>query len=207
MRRLKSLLAAVLIMVSSSASAQFIQNNSSSSGINYDSGWNEFTFDLGYGNTYYTEDNDYNEDMWGFAFNYGRGIHLAQSNGITLRPNVGILIGYQDVSDINVTWVSLTPKIDFGYHFIFPGSSISIFPYIGLTTRINTWGQIDDDGDTYDLFDDDEGEANRFQIGGRTGFDVHFNRFILGFTYEQDFSEFTDDVKCWQLNLKLGWCF
>lgn len=199
MRRLKSLLAAVLIMVSSSASAQFIQNNSSSSGINYDSGWNEFTFDLGVGNIYNTEYSGYDGTIYGFSFNYARGIHLNRSNGLTLRPSAGIFGAYQDSYDINFS--SLTLKVDFGYHFIFPNSSISLFPYIGLTTRTNVWGQKDDE----DLFDD--WGVNRFQIGGRSGFDAHFRKFILGLTYERDFSEFDTNVKIWYVNLKLGWCF
>lgn len=213
MKNFKSLLAAVLIAVSSSASAQFIQNGNKNNSNSYNAGWNEFTFDLGYGNSYYTEDGDYNEDIGLFAFNYAHGIHLTRTNGLTLRPSVGVLVGYLSEDDyyynkdMTTVFVSLTPKVDFGYHFIFPNSSISIFPYIGLTTRINTWGQIDIDGDTYDLFDEDEGDANRFQVGGRIGCDAHFNKFVLGLTYEHDFSNFSDDVRIWHLNLKLGWCF
>lgn len=110
-------------------------------------------------------------------------------------------------SDITTVFVSLTPKIDFGYHFIFPNSSISIFPYIGLTTRFNIWGQIEIDDETYDLFDDDEGDYSRIQIGSRIGVDAHFNKFVLGLAYEHDSSEIDGGFKLWFLNLKLGWCF
>lgn len=205
---------AMLTMVCNAASAQSA------------SGWNEFTFDLGYGNSYDTEDDDYNEDIWGFSFNYGRGIHLSSNNGLTLRPGAGILVGYQHVDgdryydsyydsyygyyddyDKNTVCVSITSKLDFGYHVIFPGSSVSLFPYVGLTTRFNVWGQIDYDDETYDLFASDEGDANRVQVGGRIGFDAHFSRFVLGMTYEHDFSEFAENIKLWNVNLRLGWCF
>lgn len=194
MKQLRLWLAALLVIASVPASAQL-----------YNAGWNEFSFDLSYGQVYATKGGG-NQDLGAVAFNYARGIHLTRSNGLTLRPGVGVLVGYADVWD-GATFVSLTPKVDFGYHFTFPNSKVSLFPYIGLTTRINTWGEIKYDDETLDLFDKDEGGANRFQVGGRVGFDVHFNRFVLGLTYEHDFSEFADYAKVWNLNLKLGWCF
>lgn len=104
-------------------------------------------------------------------------------------------------------FVSVTPKLDFGYHVVWPNSSVSIFPYIGITTRINAWGEGSYDGKTWDIFDEDEGGSERFQVGGRIGFDAHFNKFLLGFTYENDFSEISENVKIRSINLKLGWCF
>lgn len=215
MKTIKLLLAAALVMIGTSASAQFTtssRSQSTSSSKNINAGWNEFTFDLGYGQSYYIGhgDND-DEDVWGVSFNYGRGIHLNRSNGLTLRPGVGVLVGYKEADgyydDVKTTLVSITPKVDFGYHFTFPNSSISLFPYVGLTTRVNVWGQTDYDDDTYDLFDPDEGDANRFQVGARFGFDAHFNSFVLGLTYEDDFTEFSEDIKIRDINLRLGWCF
>lgn len=175
----------------------------------YNAGWNEFTFDLGSGKIYYTGKGDAaDEDAYFFSFNYARGIHLSRDNGFTMRPGIGILVGSLD-DDSNPIFTSITPKIDFGYHVTWPNSSISIFPYIGLTTRINVWGQYEDDyyDETYDLFDSDEGDADRFQIGARIGLDAHFNKFVLGLTYDNDISEFADKLKIWTINLKLGWCF
>ena len=221
MKTVKFFLAVMLVMIGTSASAQFTSSpRSHASSKNVNSGWNEFTFDLGYGQTYYTGDHDIDsEDIWGVSFNYGRGIHLNRSNGLTLRPGTGVLVAYQNTDghydDVNTVVVSITPKVDFGYHFTFPNSSVSLFPYVGLTTRVNVWGQIDYNDETYDLFDSDEGDANRFQVGGRIGFDAHFNHFVLGFTYEQDFTKFSEynyrgfseDIKIRDINLRLGWCF
>jgi len=207
MKKINFFLAAALMMVGTSANAQFVQGSNSSSSNRYNAGWNEFTFDLGYGKLY-ADEGDGDADLGTVAFNYARGIHLTRSNGLTLRPGAGLLVGYADIYD-GATFVSLTPKVDFGYHFTFPSSSVSLFPYVGITTRINLWGQIQDDYDdeTYDMFDEDEGGGKRFQAGLRIGFDAHFNRFVLGMTYENDLTEFGDNVKLWQLNLKLGWCF
>lgn len=52
----------------------------SASAQSYNAGWNEFTFDLGYGKTYYTgSGNSSDEDIYGLAFNYARGISYYQS--------------------------------------------------------------------------------------------------------------------------------
>lgn len=197
MKNFRFMLLTALMMICATANAQ-----------SYNAGWNEFTFDIGYGNTYYDgSGSSSHEDITTLSFNYARGIHLTRSNGLTLRPGVGILYGYQDANGAETNFLSVTPKVDFGYHVVWPNSSISIFPYVGLTTRINAWGEIDYNGHKYDLFDSDEGNANRFQVGGRIGFDVHFNKFVLGLTYEHDFSEITEDVKMWTCNVKIGWTF
>lgn len=198
--------------ISKRIDSHFVQSDSYDGGERYNAGWNEFTFDIGYGYTYESGSYD-NEDIATVSVNYARGIHLNRSNGLTLRPVTGVFYGYQDKKinkihdysyDRKKYFFSITQKLDIGYHVVWPNSFISIFPYAGVTTRINVWGEIDRNGKKDDLFGS---YYNYFQVGGRVGFDVHFKKFLLGVTYEYDFSDFYDDAKIGTANLKLGWCF
>lgn len=211
MKSIRFLLAIMLFMVGTVANAQVATRGHAADNQRYNAGWNEFSFGLSDGNLYESGDFGDGLDLYGLSFNYGRGIHLSRSNGLTLRPSIGLYTSYLDQTGIfdslELYFVSLTPKVDFGYHFVFPNSVISLYPYMGIAMRFNTWGKLDAGFGRINFFDSNEGDANRIQAGLRTGIDAHFNRFVLGMSMEGDLTEFIGDLRIFSLNLKLGWTF
>lgn len=211
MKNIRFLLATTLIMVGTAANAQQATRGNAADNQRCDAGWNEFSFGLSDGTLYESGDFGDGLDIYGLSFNYGRGVHLSRSNGLTLRPSIGVYASYFDQTgfydSLEMYFVSLTPKVDLGYHFQFPHSVISLYPYVGIAMRLNMWGKLDTDYGKIDLFDDNEGNANRIQAGLRTGIDAHFKRFVLGINMEGDLTKFMSNLRIFSLNLKLGWTF
>lgn len=211
MKNIRFLLASALFWVGMTVNAQQTAQGNAADNQRYNAGWNEFYFNLSDGNLYESGDFGDGYDLFGLSFNYGRGIHLSRSNGLTLRPSIGVNVSYLDQTwgfeSCEMYFVSLTPKVDFGYHITFPHSVISLYPYAGIAMRINACGELDMGNGDIDLFASDEGNANRFQVGLRTGFDAHFKRFVIGTSVEGDLTKFVGPLRIFSINLKLGWAF
>lgn len=200
-------------LITTAANAQIVSSTSRSiSEVKTVSrGWNELNFGVDFGNL----DVD-DEDGHGFttlSLGWAWATPVSSTTPLFLRPGAALQYSFwsdeDDYEKVSLKWLSVAPTCDFGYLFT-PTSSISIFPYVGITTRLNLWGEETwedkkyEEEEDYDLFDSDEGDCKRFQIGWRIGCDFQFNRFILGIGYGMDFSEFAEDTKISSFNVKVG---
>lgn len=171
--------------------------------------WQELTFDAEIGTiTTNYDDGDDARNYTGLKIGWARAIPVSQSVSLYVKPGVDLQYIFSNDDNYNlekISFVSVVPACDFGYLFTFGGSSIELFPYIGLTARVNLWGQgTYYDEEDIDLFDSDEGDCNRFQLGLRSGIDAHFGNFIVGIGYGTDLMEFAEDTKTSNFNVKVG---
>jgi len=211
MKHLFLTIAAALIATAANAQIVSSTSRSISEVKTVSRGWNELNFGVDFG-SFDVDDGD------GFNFTtlslgWAKAIQVSNSTPLFLRPGAALQYSFwsdgDDEEKVTGKWLSVAPTCDFGYLFT-PSSSISIFPYVGLTTRFNIWGEEKyesdyyDEEESYDLFDSDEGDCKRFQIGWRIGCDFHFSRFILGVGYGMDFNEFAEDTKISSFNVKAG---
>ena len=150
------------------------------------------------------------ESFSGLAFNYTNATSLTQSFPLFLEWGIGAQYSYHDEDDVSTKWVSLKVPVNIIYDFQLPNTSINIDPFVGLKLRGNVWGEIKNDyyDESWNLFDEDEGDASRFQIGWNIGVKARFNnKFFVGIAYGSDFSEFTDDTTINEVSLSLGLVF
>lgn len=209
MKHLFLTIAAVLIATAASAQIVSSTSRSISEVKTVSRGWNELNFGADFG-SFDVDDGD-GVNFTTLSLGWAKAIQVSNATPLFLRPGVALQYSFwsddYDEEEISGKWLSIAPTLDFGYLFT-PNSSISIFPYAGVTTRFNVWGEekytYRDEEETYNLFDSDEGDCKRFQIGWRIGCDFHFSSFILGVGYGMDFNEFAEDTKISSLNVKAG---
>ena len=177
------------------------------------SGWS--TFGIEYLPSTWNGDGD-SESFNGLALNWTRASSLSQSQPLFLEWGIGAQWSFYSDSegstDIDINYVSLKVPINFIYDFQIPNSTINLDPYIGIRLRGNIWGEEKIESyrydESYNLFDSDEGDCNRFQVGWRIGLKVRFNNsFYLGIGYGTDFNEWADDVKINEASISLGLVF
>lgn len=95
----------------------------------------------------------------------------------------------------NARWISLAPAVDAGYFIRFGKSGIGLFPHVGLTSRINLFGQkkvhIENQDFSFGLY---EGKSyKRFQLGWEWGVDLYVSRFSAGLSFGKDILPFSDN--------------
>lgn len=152
----------------------------------------------------------HSESFTGFAVNYTNAISVTQSAPVFIEWGIGAQYSYKSEDGVSIRAASAKVPLNVIYDFAIPSTNINLDPYVGLKFRINAWGEIeyDDYDKTYDLFDKDEGDCSRFQIGGQLGLKARFNnKFFLGVGYSFDFNEIHDDVKVSEVSLSLGLVF
>ena len=170
-------------------------------------GWS--TFGLEYLPSNFKYDG-HSESFSGFAVNYTQAISITQSAPLFIVWGVGAQWSTWSEDDDKINFVSMKVPINLVYDFQIPGTNINLDPYVGINLRGNVWGELKNDyyDDTYNLFDSDEGDWNRFQIGGHLGVKARFNNsFFVGIGYGFDFNEIDEDTKINELSLSLGLAF
>ena len=211
---------ALMVFVGLQAQAQIVSSRSSMTTRqvieehkNY-TGWS--TFGLEYLPSKMVPDHGDSESYNGFAINYTQALSLTQSAPLFFEWGIGAQWSHwsdsEDRYEQSFNFVSMKVPFNLIYDYQLPNSSINIDPYVGLQLRGNVWGEgkeeYYDDSDTWDLFDDDEGECKRFQLGWQIGAKVRFNNsFFVGVAYGSDFSEFAEDTKISEFKLSLGLVF
>lgn len=222
----KFLVITAMIAVCSTASAQFTNSSAGGSSTSVQSdGWS----------TIYVQYNPIKiEDagFTGFSIGYNKAFSISQSTPIYIEAGVGLTYAwysdeyeddYYDGSvETKMNMLSLKVPVSIFYDFQIPNSSISIYPFAGVTLRYNLSGkykveysgEIGDyvEGVDSDIFDEDdmgEGAAyKRFQIGWQIGVNARFNnKFLVGVSYGSDFSEIAENTKLSTTSITLGYCF
>ena len=207
------------------ASAQFSNTGSSNATVSDNSGWstiyvewNPSSFHAGGGYRFYNNgEGNGSTGFSGFSLGFSRSIGLSSSFPIFIEPAVATQYstkkeGYFNYYDeyntsARLNIISIKVPVNFIYKYDFSNTPVSLMPFAGITLRGNVWGEINDDGDRDDIFDDDYG-CKRFQIGWQAGLKARINqKFIVGGSYGTDFNDFHKHVKVHTGTIMLGYSF
>ena len=226
-------LAAVAFMLMSvSASAQFMQSNAGSKAkVSVEDVFN--TVDLTYspitmkstmGGSSLTE--DYN----GISLNWSQARLMTDKLPIYLQYGAGAQfswytdsISYDD-SNVKTTTTFLTVKVPVNvlYDFAIPNTNLSVMPYLGLNAQVHVLGQsntsreYEGETQTYktNLFSKDdmvEDPYNRFVLGWQIGAMVSFDKYFVGIGYNGPVTSLFKNgdykIQNSQVNISLGIMF
>lgn len=205
MKKNKFFLTAILSAITLSASAQFVNSNSSSSSTALrPSSVNSITENYSRLNILpiFSQANvsgngvnmTLDDLMYGIGIGYLFGINITGHN-IPLFLEIGPEINYtcrydegdKSVEDTFTQMITIGTPINVAYK-IGLSDAISLAPFAGLNAKINVLSAVYQDGETYDTFDNVD--ANRFQLGWNVGIGCYFNRFYLGYRYYSDITPF-----------------
>lgn len=225
MKKFKTILLIAVLASSANSFAQF--SNSSASSSSPSDGWN--TIWVQWNPSQFSPDKGDSHSFTGFSLGYSHAFPLSNSIPLLVEAGVGLQYSFYK-EDLGEDYgISVEEKINMFsakvpvhvlYDWQIPNSSVSIIPFAGLNMRFNISGKLkyeeDDDygyGESYDanLFDKDEMDGDqwkRFQIGWELGVKAKFNnKFMVGVSYGQDFSEIAEKVKIHTTSITLGYCF
>lgn len=202
MKTLKLFVIAILLAITCSASAQFV--NSKSTGVSQkESAYREpfaslnsdvdnyglLTFSPVFSIPYIH--NVSGDTFYGIGIGYLWGINITGHKlplFVELGPDVNYMVRkddaeYEYYDDSWYHLLSVNTPLNVAYK-LKVGDNITLAPFVGLTARINILAMSVDDEETYNAFDD--GNAKRFQLGFNAGVGAYFNRFYVGYRYNHD---------------------
>lgn len=194
MKRFKYLMVACLLGIASTASAQFVNTNSSSmsNGSSNTDAWQ------GVRVSYHPVSIDYyiDSELNGLSIGYAKSFGISKNAPVFIETGANVSwfggkLGYEpeDWEEMKLNVISVNVPINLGYKFDF-SENWGLFPYVGLTLRGNVIGKVKtEDGSDTNIFDS-EGSGKRFQIGWQIGIGVNFNKFYISASYGTDFNEF-----------------
>lgn len=227
MKSIKFLLVAFLLGMATTASAQFANAGAASasktttevtpwSGLRFS--YNPITVNMDY------EDAD-DINLTGLSLGFVKGIAVTKNIPLFIETGVNVTYAFKTETESDsdedydyeyevrstISMLSATIPVNFGYKYAF-NEKLSIFPFVGLTARVNILGQqkvkatLEYDGDEeteeekVNLFDkDDMGGSKytwkRFQIGWQIGATLNINKFAITASYGSDFNEIAKKTK------------
>lgn len=216
MKRIKFIVVATCLAISSGAYAQFTNtpSRSSSTSVTTDS-WS--TFYAEYNPSSFVPKHGDNESFSAFSLGFSKAFNVTQSAPVFAEAGIAAQYSFasdfEDFDDINLSMLSAKVPLSLIYKFDIPNSSVSIMPNAGLDLRFNILAKLSDDDDSINLFDkDDMGSSkatwNRFQIGWHIGLKALLGQsFMIGASYGSDFSEIFEDCHIQTVSLTLGTTF
>lgn len=199
MKTIKFLLVACLLGMAATASAQFANSGAAGGDSSDAEAWSGIR--LSYNPVSIDVDGGDNFGLTGISATFVKSFSVTSSAPLFVETGLGISwIGGEFVEDsgLDVSVFSLNIPVNFGYKYVV-NETTSIFPFIGITLRGNLFGSYSAGDESVNAFDDSEDEAgplalNRFQIGWQIGVGANFNKFYVGASYGNDFSEILDDA-------------
>lgn len=218
----KFFIVTVMVFAGIQAQAQIVSSRSSmttreviAEPVSY-KGWS--TFGAEFLPSTFSYKHDDSESFSGLAINYTKAVSITQSIPLFIEWGIGAQYSFFSDEDryeeVKIHYASVKVPVNLMYDFQIPGTNVNLDPYIGIKLRGNVWGELKyEDKDygsskTYNLFDSDEGDCKRFQVGWNIGVKARFNNaFYVGVGYGSDFNEFTEDMKINELSLSLGVVF
>ena len=206
------------------ASAQFSNSGSSNAASSDNSGWNTIyvewnpsSFHAGGGYRFYNNgEGNGSTGFSGFSLGFSRSISLSSAIPVFIEPAIALQYstkkeGYFNYYDeyrtsARLNLISIKVPVNFIYKYDFASHPVSLMPFAGINLRVNAWGEINDDGDHDDLFD--EYEFKRFQIGWQAGIKARISdKFIVGGSFGTDFNEIHEKVKVHTGTIMFGYSF
>ena len=231
MNKIKLLVAAALLAVGTTASAQFSNSGTKASKSVSTAGWS--TFYVQYNPIKAKVDVKDADDLSfnGFTVGYNHAFSVSKSIPLFVEAGIGlqyatykddVVIGYdtdtyEEVEgDRKINVFAARVPVSLMYQWNIPNSKVALIPFLGITMRYNfsakrndTNSDYDYDED-YDLFDKDDNDATwkHFQIGWQIGVNARINSsFLVGVAYGNDFSEIAEKTKVQTTSITLGYCF
>lgn len=180
------------------------------------SGWQTF------GLEYIPSKFDFNKESESFStlsLLWTKATSVSSQMPLFIEYGIGGQYSWWSKDDYEIKYVSVKVPINLVYDFQIPESNITLDPFIGIKFRGNIWGELKAPSysygsytkkttETYDLFDKDEGDWKRFQIGWNIGLKARFNNsFYVGLSYGSDFNDIAEDTKIKETTLSVGLVF
>lgn len=201
MRLIKIAFVACLLNIVTTASAQFVKTNNL---LNNSSTWS------GLRASYLPasiESDGVSVNYTGFQLGYIKSFNI--STDIPLFLETGINVSYM-TNHAMPNLLSLNVPINIGYKYVYDGA-ISVFPYVGLTSKAHLFGNYKGAGDNINIFDDRLEalgmKANRFQTGCQVGLTVSYYQYVAGISYGIDFNDFIKGGTFITPSITLGYNF
>lgn len=207
------------------AFAQFSNSGSGNATVGDNSGWNTVyvewnpsSFHAGGGHRVYNNgEGSGSTGFSGFSLGYSRSIGLSSTIPVFIEPAVAIQFstkkeGYFNYYDhyktsARLNLLSLKLPVNVIYEYDLSSMPVSLMPFAGITLRGNVWGEINDDGDHDNIFDDDYG-WKRIQVGWQVGIKAKINqKYVVGGSFGTDFNDICKHVKVHTGTIMLGYIF
>ena len=210
----KLIVMAVLAALGLQAQAQIVSSRSSMVTREViGGGWS--TFGVEFLPSQFVYDGDDSESFTCLALNYTKAISITQSMPFFIEWGIGGQYSFKSDDDHGVdrkrSVISAKIPINLIYDIDMPNSSVHFDPFVGVKFRGNIWGQskyeYGSESKTYNLFDKDEGDWNRFQVGLQAGVKVRFDGFFVGLGYGIDFNEIAKKTKINEWKIMAGLVF
>ncbi|MBQ3186313.1 MAG: outer membrane beta-barrel protein [Alistipes sp.] len=182
MKKITLMLAIAMMAIATTASAQFVSGGTRSSMVADTDNYSRL--ELGYSPVTVLEE----LDLTGLSLGWTKGISLTQDLPLFLEVGANVMYSFGEKYDIETSLLSLNVPVTVAWKFS-PTESISLIPHAGLNLRGHILGTMSYDGEDVDLFDSDEGDGKRFNVGGTVGLAANFNKFMVGLGYTFDFNE------------------
>lgn len=218
MRKMKLFIAAAMLAVCGTASAQFSNTSKSGGSGTGVTDWNAISFEYAPSNFTYDNDDADDQSFTGLSLSWTHGFAVSKSAPIFIETGLGVQYSFykedfEDDESAKLNIFSLKVPVSFGYQFDLADGKVALAPYAGIDLRYNLSGKMKIEGDIdddIDLFDkkemDDWGEAwKRFQIGWHIGAKCTFSqKYTLGIAYGADFSEISKKAKINAFRISAG---
>ena len=230
------LAAVAFVLMSVTASAQFMQSNGGSNAkASVEDVFN--TFDLTYSPVTMksSDGNDSeSEELNGLSLNWSQARLLTEQFPVYIQYGAGLQFTWKTESDsyddyeeytvkIKSTTSLLTVKVPVNllYNFAIPNTAVSVMPYVGLNAQIHLLGQskikTEYSGDVetskvnYFSEEDMEEPLNRFVLGWQIGAMLSYNKYFFGVGYSGPvtnlYKEDEFKINTNQVNISLGFKF
>lgn len=227
-------LAAVAFMLMSvTASAQFMQSNGGSKAkASVEDVFN--TVDLTYSpvtmKASYDGDST-TDDLNGLSLNWAQARLLTDQLPVYLQYGAGVQFTWKtdtrsdDYYDMKVknttTFLTVKVPVNVLYNFAIPNTNLSVMPYLGLNAQVHVLGQskttttYEDEKETskmsYFSKDDMEDPYNRFVLGWQIGAMVSYDKYFVGIGYNGPVTSLYKNgdlkIQTSQVNISLGIMF
>ena len=190
MKALKTIAAALLLTVSTGASAQSASSSSGSNSGNNE-GWSSVWAEYGISKITYDCDSDFDRDFNAVSIGFSKAFGLSKNQPLFVEAGLGFQYSfYSETTDVpnfegiydddrydeyplpgnyktKVNMFSLKIPVNLIYKYDFPNSSFSIAPFVGVALRYNFSGKvkfenIDDDYDEDEYDEDPNCDFNLF---------------------------------------------
>ena len=217
MRKMKLFIAAAMLAVCGTASAQFSNSSKSGGSGTGVTDWNAISFEYAPGNFTYDYEDAKDQSFTGLSLSYTHGFAVSKSAPIFIETGLGVQYSFykedfEDDESEKLNMFSLKVPVSFGYQFDLADGKIALAPYAGIDLRYNLSGKRKYEGDDWsykaDLFDKDEmdgDEWKRFQIGWHIGAKCTFSqKYTVGIAYGADFSEIAKKAKTNAFRISAG---
>ena len=222
MKKIRFILIAAFLCVATSINAQFMNATNAAAPSAEIKGWDgvkisalQFAFD---------ESGVDIDKIWGASFSYSKGLALSKrvplfmESGLELQYVAGDLIDeyeYQMSLKMKGSMLSIIVPFNVAYK-ISLDDTFSLMPYAGAYLKGNIWGEMEVDysyTDSYgythkesnklDLFDEDEGDGERFQYGLQFGLAVCIDKYVVSLGYQKELNEVMEDTdsSAWKLSV------